>query len=107
MGKKEYLINGLKKFIKRLGKDFDIEQIILFGSRAGNEFNEHSDVDLIIVSEDFECMNFFERVKKMYNYWEIDLPVDFICYTSKEFNKLKKQVSIVSEALREGIKINT
>ena len=103
MGKKEYLINELKKFLKSLSKDFLISNIILFGSRSTEKFNEFSDVDLIIVSRDFEKLNFFERVKKMYHYWKIDLPVDFICYTPDEFNKLRNQVSIVREALSNGI----
>jgi len=105
MGEREYLIKGIKKFIEELKRDFSISNVVFFGSRAEGNFNEHSDVDLIIVSKDFEKMNFFERVKKMYDYWELDLPVDFICYTPKEFNKLKKQISIVKEALREGVKI--
>ena len=37
--------------------------------------------------------------------WPLDLPADFICYTPEEFEKLKKEVSIVSEALKEGIEI--
>ena len=105
MGEKEYLIKGLKEFARKLSEDFDIGKIILFGSRAGEKFREDSDVDLIIVSEDFENMNFFERVKKMYDYWEMDYPVDFLCYTPKEFNKLKKQITIVKEALEEGIEV--
>src|SRR3989338_5829633 len=36
---------------------------------------------------------------------KIGYPVDFICYTPDEFNRLKHEVSIVSEALREGIEI--
>ena len=63
-------------------------------------------MDLIIISPDFENMNFFERVSKMYDYWEIDLPVDFLCYTPKEYNKLKKGITIVSEALKKGVLIN-
>jgi len=31
--------------------------------------------------------------------------VDFICYTVDEFNKLKKKISLVSTALKEGIEI--
>ncbi len=103
MGEKEYLIKGLKKFLEELKKDFGIENVIFFGSRSRKKFNEDSDVDLIIVSKDFEDMNFFERVKKMYDYWELDLPVDFICYTPEEFNRLKKKISIVNEAIRGGI----
>jgi hypothetical protein len=41
----------------------------------------------------------------MYDYWELRYPVDFLCYTPKEFEREKKKVSIVSEALREGIEI--
>lgn len=105
MGKEKHLINGLKKFQERLSKEFRITKIILFGSRATDDFREDSDVDLIIVSEDFEGMNFFERVKKMYDYWEIDLPVDFICYTQKEFEMLKKRITIVKDAMKRGIEI--
>ncbi len=105
MGEKKYLMQGLKKFLQSLSKDINVEKIILFGSRARKDFDEQSDVDLIIVSEDFGRMNFFERVKKMYVYWEIDYPVDFICYTPEEFNKLKNQITIVREAIKEGIEI--
>jgi hypothetical protein len=41
----------------------------------------------------------------MYDFWDLNYPVDFLCYTPEEFNKLKKEVSIVSEALKEGIEI--
>ena len=67
MGEKKYLMQGLKKFLQSLSKDINVEKIILFGSRAKKDFDKQSDVDLIIVSEDFEEMNFFERalVKKI------------------------------------------
>ena len=105
MGEKEHLIIGLKEFLKKVSKDFKIEKFLLFGSRARKDFSEDSDIDLIIVSKDFEEIGFFDRVKKMHSYWEIDLPVDFICYTLKEFNDLKKRITIVREALKEGIEI--
>ena len=105
MGKKEYLIQGLKKFFMKASKDFHINRIILFGSRSTNKSKKESDVDLIIVSNDFKGKNFMERASKMYDYWEIDLPVDFLCYTSEEFNVLKKKISIVKEAVKNGIVI--
>lgn len=103
MGEKEHIIKGIKKFIKRLSQDFSIEKIILFGSRATNKFKGNSDIDLIIVSKDFEGKNFFERVTKMYDYWDLDYPVDFLCYTQKEFNLLSKRISIAKEALDKGV----
>ncbi|MFQ5531368.1 MAG: nucleotidyltransferase domain-containing protein, partial [Candidatus Nanoarchaeia archaeon] len=90
MGQKEYLVKNLKKFIKDLGRDIKVSKVILFGSRAKKNFKEESDVDLIIVSDDFKEKNFFERASKMYDYWEINLPVDILCYTNMEFYRLKK-----------------
>ena len=103
MVQKKYLNEQLKEFLKNLTENIQVDEIILFGSRVNGNAKKDSDVDLIIVSPDFEEMNFFERVSKMYDYWKIDLPVDFLCYTSKEFEKLKKGITIVSEALKKGV----
>ena len=103
MGKKEFIIKKLKEFLNRLNKDINIEKIFLFGSRASDSFRKDSDIDLVIVSSDFEDMNFIERGARMYNYWNLDYPVDFLCYTPEEFNKLKKEITIVKKAVQEGI----
>lgn len=104
MGEKKYM-NELKKFIENVNKSIKIQKIILFGSRAAGDFRKESDIDLMIVSPEFEGKNFFERVKIMYNYWELDYAVDFLCYTPKEFNELGKKISIVSEAIKSGVEI--
>ena len=72
MDEREYIIKGIKKFVKKVNKDFHIEKIILFGSRAGKKYFKDSDVDIIIVSDNFKGLDFFERVSKMYSYWELD-----------------------------------
>ncbi|MBI4182358.1 MAG: nucleotidyltransferase [Candidatus Aenigmarchaeota archaeon] len=66
---------------------------------------EHSDVDLILVSSAFEGKSFFKRSLGLYSYWKSAYPVDFICLTGREFERMRKGVSIVSEALREGIAV--
>ncbi|MBI5803857.1 nucleotidyltransferase domain-containing protein [Candidatus Pacearchaeota archaeon] len=100
---KESSLKIIKDFTKKLGKDFSINEVIFFGSRAEGAGNKDSDIDLIIVSDDFKEMNFFERVSSMYNYWIELIPVDFLCYTTEEFARLKKRISIVSEALKKGV----
>ena len=80
-----------------------IDQVILFGSRAGGEAHEDSDIDLIVVSPGYKGKDFFQRVSETYRYWDSSYPVDFLCYTPEEFEKLKKQVTIVREAVRTGI----
>ena len=102
MGKKEF-IKIIEKFAEKLRKDLSVNNIIFFGSRTSNKYHKDSDIDLMIVSKDFDGMHFINRASKMYNYWESDMPVDFICYTPKEFEILKKKISIVRDALSQGI----
>lgn len=105
MGAKKNLIQKLELFKKRAGKDIRIDRLILFGSSAIGKTRRWSDIDLIVVSRIFKDMNFFERGAKMYDYWNLKKPVDFLCYTPEEFDRLKKQITIVREAVREGIEI--
>lgn len=95
----------LKKFKVLVKADFPDVKLILFGSRVSGKVHKWSDFDLIIVSEWFNGIISFKRGAKMYDYWNFLLPVDFLCYTPKEFNKLKNQITIVREAVENGIEI--
>ena len=100
------VIKVINDFIKKLSRDFTLQGVIMFGSQARGDANARSDVDLIIVSKDFKKLKSYERSARMYDYWDVLIPVDFICYTPDEFKKLRNRISLVSEALREGIKIH-
>lgn len=104
MGKKEHL-RELKQFKERLSRDLPIEKMYLFGSRAYGKPHRWSDFDLLVVSSKFRGKKFRYRPLGFWRYWTIDYPVDFLCYTPEEFNKLKKQITIVREAVKEGIEI--
>ncbi len=95
------IIKKLRAFLKKQA----IKKAILFGSYARGEAKEDSDIDLILVSEEFEGKSQLKRPVPFYLEWDLGYPVDFLCYTPKEFNNLRKQVSIVSQALKEGIEI--
>jgi len=105
MHKKNVVITELNKFKNNLSVDIPIEKMILFGSMAKGKRSKDSDIDLIVVSQKFKGKKSFNRSVGFYRHWNLDYPVDFLCYTPKEFNKLKKQITIVREALREGIEI--
>ena len=62
-------------------------------------------MDLIIVSDYLRKIGPRKNSLKLYSSWNLDYPVDFICLSKEEFEKLKKRVSIVSEALKEGIEV--
>jgi len=78
----------------------------LFGSRArGDNFND-SDYDIIIVSPDFANILFTQRIAKMYDFWKhYPLDIEPICYTPEEFEKKKKQIGLVQQAVKEGIEL--
>ena len=98
-------LKKLKKLKKVLSRDININKFILFGSRARGDYKMYSDFDIIVVSKYFGNINRLDRPYILYTKWDIGLPVDFLCYTPEEFNKLKKQITIVKEAVKEGIEI--
>ena len=105
MDKKETLIKKLSDFKKKVNKDYPLTKMILFGSKAYGRPHQYSDIDLILVSPKFRKLDFFKRGARMYDYWDIKLPVDFLCYSPEEFTKLSKQTTLVKVAVKEGIVI--
>lgn|SRR3989338_642243 len=104
MGRKKHL-EHLAEFKKSLSAQMPIQKMYLFGSRARGNPKRWSDFDLLIVSSSFRKKNRLKRPRGFYDHWTIDYPVDFLCYTPEEFNKLKNQITIVREAVKRGIEI--
>lgn len=102
-GKRTEIIDDVRKFVKR---HKDVVKAVLFGSAARGEMKENSDIDLILVSERFEGKSALKRPVQFYLDWDLGYPVDFLCYTSEEFDTLRKKATIVREALKEGIEIS-
>ena len=68
-------------------KPYDPERIILFGSRARGEADEHSDYDLIIIKR--TDRPFLDRLHDMVPYLrEITRPADILVYTPEEFERM-------------------
>ena len=54
----------ISKFIDVLEmNDFHIQKAYLFGSYATGTANEWSDIDLAVISENFEGINFYDNMK--------------------------------------------
>src|SRR2546427_3910749 len=100
------LIRELKSFRRKVSTRYGVQRMILFGSRARGGPRRDSDVDLIAVSPKFKRKNIVERASPLYMEWDLNLPVDFLCYTPEEFDELSKRPSIVRVALDEGILIS-
>ena len=96
-----------RDFKSRATDKFGIERIILFGSQATGKTRKGSDIDLLIVSKQIKKRaKFMTALSKE---WHIaqkkNKPVDFLCYTPEEFGRMSKKITIVKQALKEGVEI--
>jgi len=94
-----------RSFAGRLRKKIKVNKLILFGSRARGDHLANSDYDFIIVSEYFKNKRFIFRAAEIYDYWEAQEDIEPICYTSEEFERKKKQIGLVKEAIKDGIEL--
>lgn len=95
-------LSDVESFLRRIYKKYRIKKAVIFGSSVRGDFRKDSDIDLIIVSDIFEGLSPIKRPVNLYLEWDLDYPVDFICYTPEEFEALSKTPSLVREALKEG-----
>ena len=102
---KNKIIDDLKKFKEKISKDYEIEKFIFFGSRSVGKPNKDSDVDIMLVSRNFNGKSVLKRSPELYLKWDLEYSVDFLCYTPEEFDNLRNKITIVREAARKGIEI--
>lgn len=100
----------LKKYLEALKHSFHPQELWLWGSYVYGKPREDSDLDVVLVSKDFEKYRFIRRSSEVTNRLQIwadkEIPdVDFLCYTPEEFKKKKAQISLVREIAQKGIKI--
>ncbi len=105
MGSTKSLIKQLNLFAKSISGEYPIHKLILFGSRAGGKPHKDSDVDLLLVSKTFRGTRKLDRSPPLYLRWNLNYPVDFVCLTPEEFDRKRKLVSIVQQAVKEGMEI--
>lgn len=105
MGKETNIIKLLQKFKKKLEKRIRVKSLILFGSRAKGQEKENSDIDLIIVSEDFAGQKSYKRPVNFYVDWDSEYDTDIICLTPQELEKKRKEIGIIKNAMKNSIEV--
>jgi acid stress-induced BolA-like protein IbaG/YrbA len=99
-------IEAVRFFGERLSQQaVRISQLILFGSHARGAANDESDVDVLVVSEDFRDKNIFERARLIGGperaaIRRFQVPLDIILMTPEEFNN---GASLLAQAARTGM----
>jgi len=81
-------ITFLKQQLEKSGLHFS--KLILFGSQATGNATEDSDVDIVVLSDDFRDKDIFERVRltmdaEILTIKKFTIPFDIITMTPEEF----------------------
>lgn len=81
-----------------------VAKIILFGSYAQEQTAEESDIDVVIVSDDFKDKDIFERAKltqdpEIMTIRKYMIPLDIITLTPEEY---ESGASLISLLARDG-----
>lgn len=95
----------IKEYVSGLEGKLNIDKVILFGSAAKNRLSRDSDIDIIVLSNDFKRMGFLKRLELLSharNGNSRKFPMDIIGYTPAEFDKLSKESVILGEAKLNG-----
>lgn len=95
----------VRKFLERVGRRYALTAAYLFGSRARGDHLLASDVDLILVSDDFAGAFFTDRMAAVLRFWKGDVDLEAFCYTLAEFERKREQIGIVREAVEHGIRL--
>ena len=98
------VVQRYKQSLAKLG--IHVERVILYGSYANGRPREDSDIDLIVVSEDFKNLNLRERLEVLgVAAVRIMQPIEAQGYTLREI-KRPSPLSFLADILTTGITMN-
>ena len=100
------ILNVIEEFLAKLAKRVRLREAYLFGSTARGERLPESDVDIVVVADDFEGMPLSERIRIAYRLWPLaDYSADIIPLGPGEFERKKERSVALRDASRYWIRI--
>lgn len=98
----------IRGYIRSLSKEIRVQRAILFGSWARGDYLDDSDIDLIVLSDDFEGVPLEDRLVILQRHWNDErrgLALEAFGYTQSEFAELQRYPHLAREAKRKGLVI--
>ncbi|MDD3265465.1 MAG: nucleotidyltransferase domain-containing protein, partial [Dehalococcoidales bacterium] len=92
----------LDDLVRLIKNEFNTELVLLFGSRARGDNLIESDYDIIIVSKDFEGINFIKRMGLVQDLWGGIYRLEAFYSTPEEVERKRNDIGTVQEACKEG-----
>ena len=102
------ILNNIRKLIDELSRRLRIVEVYLFGSYAKGTWIKTSDVDLIVVSPDFENIPYLERLEIIYRIeWQLRITpfIEVIPLTPAEFRQKMEESAVLRDARRYWVKL--
>ncbi len=94
---------ALHEYCMEVVKRFKPACIILYGSRAKGTFTGISDIDIIVISSNFE-QDFLSRIKDLIDANTSSFPIEPLGYTEAEFETMLMAFRLTAlDAVREGM----
>ena len=94
------IIEQVIEYCRRVNQKFKLNRVILFGSRSRGDFYPHSDIDVLLISDDFPD-DWFKRQTVLY-YLKMR-QIEPIGYTTTEIkNMMMEGNNFIKNILREG-----
>jgi len=95
----------LVRFLKRLKRELGAVEVYIFGSRVYGTPLLESDLDMIVVSEEFGRRDFVENMELLSRMWDGSFSIEMFPYTPEQIEKYAEKKTVISEALKKGIRI--
>ena len=106
--KKHKITRMIRGYIRSLSREIRVQRTILFGSWARGDYLDDSDIDLIVLSDDFEAVPLEDRLVILQRHWNDErrgLALEAFGYTQSEFAELQRYQHLAREAKRKGLVI--
>jgi len=101
---KDEVVEDVKNLLLELRKKHDIKEAYLFGSYAGGNPREHSDVDIAVILGSFKDGGpFDERFEIFHEIQEYNSLYEVVCFGEAEFSG--KDEMLIRHIKRAGIRI--
>lgn len=92
----------IKEISNIIAKNYAPDKIILFGSYATGNYNENSDIDLLIIKDTDKPRYKRGQAVRKFLYGSM-VPIDIIVYTNSEIEKNKDtKYTFIYEVLKTG-----
>ncbi len=104
----EIVIEKVKRYLEEISKRFNIAEAYLFGSYVKGTWLRYSDIDLVIVSDDFAALSYLQRLEILYKIqWDMRITpfIEVIPLIQSEFVEKIERSFVLRDAKKYWIKI--